>query len=181
MANELTKAAAYVGTYAKYQKGNLSGEWMKFSDYEDYDKFMAACRELHKDEAQPEIMFQDFDYCEDLRGLVWEGGISPKLWDFIEAVDYIDMDDAELSVFASWCDWHSVDLSKEEDFESLISQFRDALQGEFNSKEDFAEELMNDLYVIPDFLENYIDYTAVARDLFLTDYEYINGYVFASY
>ena len=42
--------------------------------------------------------------------------------------------------------------------------------GVFNSEEDFARELMNDCYEIPDYLICYIDYEAFARDLFCSDY-----------
>jgi antirestriction protein len=43
-------------------------------------------------------------------------------------------------------------------------------QGEFASEEDFAQSLFEDCYPIPDYLNNYIDYQKVARDLFINDY-----------
>ena len=49
----------YVGTYAKYNNGNLFGEWLELDDYSDEDEFLEACRELHSDEEDPELMFQD--------------------------------------------------------------------------------------------------------------------------
>lgn len=51
----------YVGTYAKYNNGSIEGAWLKLSDYMDAEEFYEACNELHADEEDPELMFQDFD------------------------------------------------------------------------------------------------------------------------
>ncbi len=60
--SDISLAAVYCGTYAKYNDGNLFGQWMKFSDYSDASEFMAACADLHKDEKDPEFMFQDYEH-----------------------------------------------------------------------------------------------------------------------
>jgi len=52
-------AQVYVGTYSKYNNGNLDGAWLDLSKFETYADFMKACRELHKDERDPEFMIQD--------------------------------------------------------------------------------------------------------------------------
>ncbi len=49
----------YVGTYAKYNDGNLFGKWFDLEDYTDLDEFYEACADLHADEEDPELMFQD--------------------------------------------------------------------------------------------------------------------------
>jgi hypothetical protein len=54
-----TEPRVYVGTYAKYNDGNLAGDWLTLSDYTDRDNFMVAARAIHADEADPELMFQD--------------------------------------------------------------------------------------------------------------------------
>lgn len=59
MAADFSEAAIYVGTYAKYNAGSLFGKWFNLSDFADKDEFMEACKELHKDEEDPEFMFQD--------------------------------------------------------------------------------------------------------------------------
>ena len=55
------QAKVYVGTYAKYNNGSLSGAWLDRSDYSDKEEFYEACRELHKDEEDAEYMFQDYE------------------------------------------------------------------------------------------------------------------------
>ena len=54
--------------------------------------------------------------------------------------------------------------------------------GCFESEREFAEELIDDTGMLadaPDFLLNYFDYEAFARDLFMTDYHMSDsGHVF---
>ena len=75
----------YVGTYKKYNEGNLDGGWLTLTDYANYAAFCAACRKLHKNERDPELMIQDCDNMPD--------GLSVREWmdeqefnDIIEAV-----------------------------------------------------------------------------------------------
>ena len=51
----------YVGTYAKYNDGSIDGKWITISDYNTYEEFVDACRELHSDEDDPEFMVQDYE------------------------------------------------------------------------------------------------------------------------
>ena len=53
------KPQVYVGTYRKYNNGNLDGGWITLTDYPNYAAFMEACYKLHKDEHDPELMIQD--------------------------------------------------------------------------------------------------------------------------
>ena len=62
----------YVGTYKKYNEGNLNGGWLTLTDYENYAAFLSACRQLHKDERDAELMIQDVDDMPD--------GLSPMEW-----------------------------------------------------------------------------------------------------
>lgn len=57
------KPQVYVGTYRKYNNGNLDGGWITLTDYPNYAAFMEACFKLHKDEHDPELMIQD---CSDM-------------------------------------------------------------------------------------------------------------------
>ena len=68
----ISEARIYVGTYAKYNGGSILGKWLDLSDYSDKEEFYEACRELHKDEQDPEFMFQDWEYIpSDLIGESW--------------------------------------------------------------------------------------------------------------
>lgn len=56
---DILDAAVYVGTYGKYNDGDLTGQWLRIADYPTKDAFMKKARAIHKDEREPEYMFQD--------------------------------------------------------------------------------------------------------------------------
>ena len=58
-------ARCYVGTYGKYNAGSLYGKWLDLSDYATYQDFLKACKELHKNESDPEFMIQDWENLPD--------------------------------------------------------------------------------------------------------------------
>lgn len=78
VADPLSGARVYVGTYAKYNSGSLNGKWLTLSDYKDRSEFYAACRELHKDEADPEFMFQDWEGVPSW--MIGESHIDAEVW-----------------------------------------------------------------------------------------------------
>lgn len=53
-------AKCYVGTYGKYNEGSIYGKWLDLNDYPTYADFCAACRDLHKNERDPEFMILDW-------------------------------------------------------------------------------------------------------------------------
>ena len=53
----------YVGTYHKYNCGSIYGKWIDLDDFSNKNEFLSACFEVHKDEDDPELMFQDVE-CE---------------------------------------------------------------------------------------------------------------------
>ena len=64
----------YVGTYEKYNNGSIAGKWLKLNDYENINDFYNACKELHNDEHDTELMFQDWEYIPS--SMIWEGGLN---------------------------------------------------------------------------------------------------------
>ena len=71
---ENSNPAIYCGTYAKYNNGSLYGMWVDLSTFENYHDFIEFCNRLHANEAEPELMFQDYEhypeqwYCEGCMG-----------------------------------------------------------------------------------------------------------------
>lgn len=55
----------YVGTYGKYNAGSIAGAWLELSQFDNFDAFMKKCKELHKDEHDPEFMIQDVECWPD--------------------------------------------------------------------------------------------------------------------
>ena len=87
------------------------------------------------------------------------------------------LSETQQEAFFVWCDHHNHDIN-EEDVENLISSFEDDYQGEYKDEEDYAYEIVEQCYELPEFAKTYFDYSAFARDLFMTDYWMEDGFVF---
>lgn len=169
----ISEAQIYVGTYAKYNGGSIFGKWLKLSDYSDKEEFYEACRELHKDEQAPEFMFQDWEYIpSDLIGESW---LADNIFEIIEAIDELDGD--KKAAFEVWLNHGSHDITTK-DITDLIHSFEDDFQGEYKDEEDYAYEIVDECYDLPEFAKTYFDYAKFARDLFMGDYWFEDGYVF---
>ena len=87
------------------------------------------------------------------------------------------MGDTEQEAFFVWCNYKSRDLS-EEDADDLIKNFWDEYQGQYDDEEDFAYRIVEECYDLPEFAKTYFDYEKFARDLFMCDYWFDDGFVF---
>lgn len=105
----------------------------------------------------------------------FESWLSEK---FFEVRDTIEkLSETQQEAFFVWCDHHNSDIS-EEDSDDLVSFFEDEYQGEYKDEEDYAYEIVEQCYELPEFAKTYFDYSAFARDLFMTDYWMEDGFVF---
>ena len=80
----------YVGTYAKYNSGSLEGKWVDLTDFDNDDDFLEKCYEIHSDEEDPELMFQDYECFPEK--YYSESHIDPEVWEYIEQVEDYDKD-----------------------------------------------------------------------------------------
>ena len=158
-----TTPAIYVGTYHKYNCGSIAGRWIDLDDFIDKQDFLTACTKLHKDEADPELMFQDWEGIPEL--FIGESYIEDSFWAYMEADGEQAAKAACISCYGSW------DADK----------FEEAFQGEYESELEFTYQLIDDtgmLTDLPEELQRYFDYEAFNRDLFISDYTFLDGYVF---
>lgn len=165
--------AVYVGTYGKYACGSLRGVWLDLTTFADYDEFLAVCRYIHRDEADPEFMAQDFT--DFPREFYTEGFMSEREFDVIQ--EFANLDDDEREAFEVYV----AAFGSSKDDCSIFDNFREAYQGKWDSEEDFAEFIVEEcgmLHGTPDFVKNYFDYRSFARDLFIDDYYFDSGFVF---
>lgn len=169
----LSEARIYVGTYAKYNNGSIYGKWLDLSDYSDKEEFYEACHELHGDEPNAEFMFQDWENIPS--SLIGESWLSDNLFEVIEAVS--ELDENEREAFYIWLNDGNRDMDTE-DINGLIDSFRDDYQGNYKDEEDYAYEIIEQCYDLPEFALSYFDYEKFARDLFMTDYWFEDGHVF---
>ena len=167
----------YVGTYKKYNEGSLDGKWLDLEDYADWDDFLEACYEIHEDEKDPELMFQDCD-CdfEWERALYSECGSYEKWYTIKDELDKHGFEDLVLD------DYVEVFGNCVLDDKNVITKLEDSYRGKYSSLEDFEESMAEeccDINNVPDYIRNYIDWAAMARD----DCDNTigsNGYVFSN-
>lgn len=133
---DLMQASVYVGTYGKYNSGSIAGKWLKFSKYESKNEFLQTCRRLHKDESDPEFMFQDFENVPE--SMIDESFISDEIWNVLAILKKYDANRQE--AFAEWCDanGYEQDLQAIKEF-STIKFKKNSLPHEFLLKEEFAK------------------------------------------
>ena len=152
--------ALYCGTYGKYNSGNLSGMWVDLSTFDDYEEFINFCKAIHADEEDPELMYQDY---ENMPGSLYHESMGEK--GFNNIAEYCDLcDEYSVEAVDDFLEWDST-----EDLDNM----HDAYVGVYDSREDFAREIVNDCYDLENMmgdLANYFDYDAYARDLFMCDY-----------
>tara|TARA_R100000700_G_C3105149_1_gene100541 strand:+ start:205 stop:720 length:516 start_codon:yes stop_codon:yes gene_type:complete len=170
---EKNKMKIYVGTYAKYNNGSIAGQWLSLEDYEDKDAFHKACLELHKDEADPELMFQDWENIPDQA--VGECHVDDIVWDLLE-LDNNDRETCLLYMKATGCK-----------LDEAIERYEEAYRGVWESEESFAIHFADDLgYCEGDSpLLNHVDWDSWTRTLMMdhfsaTDSNY-NVHIFCAF
>lgn len=161
--------AVYVGTYHKYNSGSLFGTWLDLTKFDDYDEFIDICRQLHADEEDPELMFQDYEcYPKEYYS---ESCMDEDTFDKI--IEYSSLSEDEREALEDY-----FALGNEYD----LDRFHEAYCGEWDSEEAFAEHIIEECFDIDTMmgsLSSYFDYERYARDLFRYDYEMgDNGHVF---
>ena len=87
-------------------------------------------------------------------------------------MEYADMDDDDRDAFDEFSEAFGNDC---------VASFRERYMGQWDSEKDFAEHIVDECYNLDDMmghLASYFDYEAYARDLFIDDFYFSNGYVF---
>ena len=161
--HHVTSPAIYVGTYGKYNNGSIDGQWLSLDNFIDKHEFITACKSLHKDEPDAELMFQDWESIPEC--FINESGVDDAFWEYMAHDAGDDAKEAYIDAIGSWD----------------AERFEEAFQGEYDNELAFTYQLVDDcgtLEGMPEFLQRYFDYESFSRDLFISDYTYSNGYVF---
>ena len=161
--------SVYCGTYGKYNDSDISGMWLDLTQFCDYEEFMDICRQLHIDEEDPEFMFQDFD---SFPAELYSESCMDE-YTFYKIQKYAYLSDTMKEAMDDY-------LELGMDFD--MDNFNEAYQGQWDSEEDFARYLIDELYDIEHMmghLSNYFDYASYADDIFNSEYSFgSNGHVF---
>jgi antirestriction protein len=151
----------YVGTYAKYNAGSIGGAWLELDDYSDEQEFTDACLELHSDETDPELMFQDY---ENIPSALHDN--ITGIYEYIEFCknSYLDQDAIDAGLYLG----------------ISLENLEEAYQGQYDIDEDFAEAFAEERGLVDDNAQwphNCIDWKRAARD-FMYDYSSHDSYYF---
>lgn len=161
MKNTETVPAIYVGTYSKYS----NGAWLKLTEYADSEEFYKACKELHKDEIDPEYKFEDYEGFPE--SLYRESGNINEIYQYLDFINDDNIDAAAFEVY----------INLVNDLEYAMKNFDEAYQGKWHSESEFCEQLFYDINEIPDHLASYIDYKKVTSD-YMYEHTFVDGYMF---
>ena len=134
--------------------------WVDVSTFDSYEEFINFCNAIHADEEDPELMYQDY---ENMPGSLYHESMGEEGFNKIE--EYCELcDEYSVEAVDDFLEWDST-----EDLDNM----HDAYVGVYDSREDFAREIVSDCYDIENIMGNlacYFDYEAFARDLFMGDY-----------
>lgn len=163
----------YCGTFAKYNDGSIKGEWMDMTDYSDAEEFFAACAELHKDEEDPEFMFQDYEcFPKEL----YSESMSTQ--DVEPILEYAKLTPEQRELVADFCE------ATGESFGTYsIEQIEDSLEFEMDNssfmsiEEQYGYYCAENFLTIPEEVENYFDYKRYGDDM-MDDCQEANGKLF---
>ncbi|MHA4741982.1 antirestriction protein ArdA [Dyadobacter sp. MSC1_007] len=175
----------YVGTYGQYNSGSLFGKWFDLAGYADIKEFLQDCYEFHRNELDPELMFQDWENIPDF--LISECSLHKEAFKYFGAIG--EMDDETAEAFEIYCKqinhWPSNRYELEDQLESFGESYRGFFSGSGKDATlEYAYQYVEEtglLSGVASTLEKYFDYEALARDLFLEGYSEYEGHVFADY
>jgi antirestriction protein len=178
--------SVWVGCMAHYNNGELIGAWIDAKDAGEW-----VCP---KQDPNNVYINCEETWCYDHEILWIDGELSP-----MEAVAWAEIagevEDHEVDAFTAWVKEY---FGKASAGDVKVSAFRDECRGAYDSMRDFAmewagETLLGDLGVIArehdkvyrghsvkvvEQISMYFDYDKYARDLFVTGFDYVDGFVF---
>lgn len=136
----------------------------KYENWEDFNKFFL-------------VQYEDKNEIIDYFSV--ENNIDS--WDIPnqDVLEYLtDTDPIDDEVFLFFIkDFYS--YNNDFDYFDLKDNFNKSYQGEYKSMKDFAQELFEQGYEIPEYLKNYINWDKVSKDL-SCDYTEYKGHIFAN-
>jgi len=120
----------YVADLEAYNSGKLVGEWLDLTDYNDADELMKAIENVLKKSGGEEYAIHDYEYLP-----------SSMYSEYMGYIDFVEI-------------YEMMDLANEKDLPldvvmDIVSQFDrsalDEFQGVYDSEQDFAEQLVDDI------------------------------------
>ncbi len=149
----------YVASLEAYNAGEMVGNWVTPSDYEDYDKFRWAIMDATKN--ADEVAVHDYDGIN----LSNEYPNFEDLYEFCKALE--DADEHMREPIIAYAENAYEDLNRD-----IVTKAEDYYIGTFSSFQEYADDYANEILLsnADDFIKGYFDYESHARDL---EYDYM--------
>lgn len=161
MQNSQTTPKIYVACLAAYNNGILYGQWIDANQEED-----AIFQEIKEMLAKSPIVGAEEYAVHD-----YEGFCGLRI-DEYESI-------TKIAEMAAMIEKHGEAWAKFAEYEGIeyatLERFEEAYAGEWDSEEDYAQDLAEETMDIPEHLSFYIDFERLARDLFINDYYSADG------
>ncbi len=154
------------GSYTECNERAIGSKWLDLSDYSDWEEII---EELENEGFELEGIDEEL-FIQDIEGVP---GYSTN-WDYVHPKQLFETllesgildDDYLYDVFTAYLEVNDLD-----DWDNLVSSRGrhwddDIILYQNQDMDEVAYNLMHECYEIPDYLENYIDYSSFARDLY---------------
>lgn len=157
-----------IGSWGSYNECNeraLGSKWIDLSEYSDWEEIE---EELKKEGFKLDGIDEEL-FIQDIEGIPGNS----RNWDYVNPQQLFEtllesgiLDDYDLyELFEAYLEVNNFD-----DWENLVSSYGsrwgdDIILYRNQDMDDVAYDIMHECYEIPDYLENYIDYSSFARDL----------------
>ena len=157
----------YCGTYGKYNSGSISGKWFDLTEYESIKELYEAFKQFHKNEYDPEFMFQDWENIPSC--LIGESWIHEEIYDYIKEIENGNICYEVFNDFLS--DYSSFDFNS---IYEAIEKAQERFLGCFNSLREYAEEELDRIadefealngIELPDSIKRNLNYDGYKIDL----------------
>ena len=161
MQNTQTTPKIYVACLAAYNNGYLHGTWIEAN--QDKEDIYSEIKDMLSKSPIPnaeEWAIHDYEGFCGLRLSESE--------DISTVAEMAAMIEEHGEAWAKFAEYEGIEYA-------TLERFEEAYAGEWDSEEDFAENLAGETMEIPQHLEFYIDYEKLARDLFVNDYYSADG------
>jgi len=145
----------FVQNWASYNAGRIVGAWIDLEDFAERDVFWAKVQEVTA--VADEVM------CADWEDAPVDFGQTPD-WDLVWAIAEAVNGGLDAELLAAYADHVGVHYLPR-DAADLAAEVNDRHLGTYNSLADYAEETTRGCADIPDFLDFYIDWEKMGRDM----------------
>ncbi len=159
---DMSTPRVYIACLASYNAGILHGKW---TDAIDADAVNEAIADVIKTSTRPDAEEWAIHDYEGFGNLSTTLGENPYI-DALCAVGEWLNDYDDKAVVEAYLEDFGTGIDTIYEVKDAKADFEDRYQGSWNCFTDFATEMFHECYPeVPDYLQNYIDYDAFARDL----------------